>query len=172
VLAGMVALLDYIGIVAFPVGFFSVSAFYVGAAFFTAFAVWFKWKGLLAIYFGLLIGALLAGTFTVFAFVLAMGNVLGAAVPMLFFRYGNFDFGIKNWKAVVIFIISATILQNVISAAWTLYGFSLFGLMPVTAVIPAAIGWILGGVVVSIILGIPLLRFVSPLVKRMSIFEK
>jgi len=166
VLAGIVAVLDYIGVISFPMGVFSVSAFYIGSAFFMAFAVWFRGKGLLAIYLGLLIGAILAGTFTVFAFVLALGNVIGSAIPMLFFNSGKFNMELKRGRDYLAYIVSATILQQVISAAWTLTGFYIVGFMPAEAALAAATGWIGGGVIVSLIIGIPLLKFTSPVVKR------
>lgn len=172
VLAGLVALLDYIGVVSFPIGIFGVSAFYIGAAFYTAFAIWFKWKGLIAIYIGLLIGALISGTFTVFAFVLALGNVIGAAIPMVFFNSGKFDMTLKKFKDYLAFIISATLLQNIVSAAWTLTGFYLVGIMPKEAALAASVGWIGGGIVVSLIIGIPLIKFTSKVVKRTILFKK
>ncbi len=171
VVAGLVALLDYIGVVIFPIGIIGVSAFYIGSAFFTVFAIWFKGKGLIAIYIGLLLGALISGTFTVYAFLLAWGNVLGAAVPMLFFRKW-FDMDLKKPKDFFGFILSATIAQNIISAAWVLTGFYYFGIMPAEAVSAAVYGWLIGGVIVSIVIGIPLLKYLSPFVKKTSLFVK
>ncbi len=171
VLSGMVAVLDYIGVIGFPVGVFGVSAFYVGAAFYTAFAVWFKLKGLLAIYIGLLIGALISGTFTVFAFVLALGNVLGAAVPFIFFNGLGFNPELKRARDYFGFVISATVLQNLISAIWVLTGFYLVGIMPAEAALLASIGWIGGGIIVSIVIGIPLLKFTTPLIKKTTLIR-
>lgn len=171
VIAGLVAVLDYIGVVGFPVGVFSVSAFYIGSAFFTAFAVWFRWRALIAIYLGLLIGALLAGTFTIFAFVLALGNVFGVMIPMLVFSIKKFDMELKSTKDIVAFLLSATIGQNVVSALYTLRGFILFGLMPPEAFKVAFTGWVVGGIIVSIVLGIPILKFLTPVVKKTSIIR-
>ena len=82
VIAVIVAVLDFIGVVGIPTGIFSVSGFYIGGAFYTAFALWFKRNGLLAMYLGLLLGAVLSGTFTIFAFLLAWGNVLGVGAVL------------------------------------------------------------------------------------------
>jgi len=172
VLAGIVALLDYIGVVSFPVGVFGVSAFYIGAAFFTSFAIWFKWKGLISIYLGLLIGALISGTFTVYAFVLALGNVIGAAIPMIFFSMKSLDMELKKPKDYIAFLLSATILQNFVSATWTLTGFYIVGIMAKEAALAASIGWIGGGIIVSLVIGIPLLKFTSPVIKRTTLFNR
>ena len=169
VIAGLVAVLDWIGVVGFPIGVFSVSAFYIGSAFFTAFAIWFKWKALIAIYIGLLIGALLAGTFTVFAFVLALGNVFGAMIPMLVFSHKKLNKELKSLKDYIAFILSATIGQNVFSAIYVLGGFVIFGIIPLEALKVALIGWIVGGMIVSVVIGIPLLKFLSPVIKKTSL---
>ncbi len=171
VLSGLVATLDYIGVIGFPIGVFGVSAFYIGAAFYTAFAIWFKFKGLLAIYLGLLIGALFSGTFTIFAFILALGNVIGVAVPALFFNKFKFNPELKRFRDYIAFILSVTILQNVISATWTLTGFYLVGIMPAEAAFLASAGWIGGGIIVSLIIGIPLLKFTTPVVKKTTLIR-
>lgn len=166
VLAGLVAVLDFIGVVAAPVGFLGVSGFYVGAAFFTAFAVWFRWKALIAMYLGLLLGAIMSGTFTVFAFILALGNVIAVIIPMLLFNSGKFNMELKKFGDYLAFFVSVTILQSIISAGWVLTGFYLFGIMPLEAIKASAIGWIAGDIIVSIVLGIPIMKFLSPVVKR------
>jgi hypothetical protein len=171
VIAGLTALLDYIGVIGFPIGVFGVSAFYIGSAFFTAFALWFGLYGLLAIYVGLLIGAMLSGTFTVFALLLAWGNVIGAAIPMLVFRFGKFDPSLKRWSDYAVFVLSATLAQNIVSAIWVLTGFYLFGIMPADAIRAAVVGWILGGIIVSIVIGIPLLKTLTPIVRRTSLYK-
>ncbi|PIN89043.1 hypothetical protein COU60_05200 [Candidatus Pacearchaeota archaeon CG10_big_fil_rev_8_21_14_0_10_34_76] len=171
VIAGLVAVLDYIGVVGFPIGVFGVSAFYIGAAFYTAFAIWFRIKGLLAIYIGLLIGSLFSGTFTIFAFILALGNVFGAAIPALFFNKLGFNPELKRFRDYVAFVISATILQNIISATWVLTGFYLVGIMPAEAAFLASAGWIGGGIIVSLVIGIPLLKFTTPVIKKTTLIR-
>jgi hypothetical protein len=171
VIAGLVAVLDWIGVVGFPIGIFSVSTFYVGSAFFTAFAIWFKWRALIGIYIGLLLGALLAGTFTPFAFILALGNVIGVVIPMLVFSSKTFDRTLKHFKDYLAFVLSATFGQNVISGAYVLGGFVLFKIIPIEAFKVALFGWIIGGIAVSIVIGIPLLKFLSPYLKKSNLIR-
>lgn len=174
VIAGLTAILDYIGVIMFPFGFFGVSAFYIGAAFFTAFSLWFKWKALLAMYIGLLIGALISGTFTIFAFLLAWGNVIAVSIPLLLFgiKKLKLDIELKTWKDYAAYILSVTILQNTVSAMWVLGGFVIFGIMPPESLKMAIYGWIIGGMIVSLVIGIPLLKFVTPVVKRTSFYKR
>jgi hypothetical protein len=168
-LIGLVAVLDFVGVISFPIGIFGVSGFYIGSAFYTAFAVWFRKTGLISIYFGLLLGAVLAGTFTVFALGLALGNVLGASLPFFLVRAGLFDPSIKTKKDLLVFLVSVTIGQNVIGAAWTLTGFYLVGFMPVEAILPSSLGWIIGGMAVSLIITLPMLKGLTPLVNKLGL---
>jgi len=172
VIAGLVAVLDFIGIIAFPVGILGVSGFYIGAAFFTAFAIWFRWKALIAMYIGLLLGAIISGTFTIFAFILAWGNVIAVILPMIIFNLNKFNMELKTIKDYIAFFITVTIFQSVISAGWVLTGFYLFGIMPLEAIKVSIMGWLIGDIIVSLFLGIPILKIMSPVVKRLGLTEK
>jgi hypothetical protein len=172
VIAGLTALLDYIGVVGFPVGIFGVSAFYIGFAFYTGFAIWFGVWGLIAMYIGLLIGALLTGMFSAVTFILALGNVLGAAVPMVAFKMFNLDESLRKTKDYIAYIMSSTIAQSIIAAGWVLTGFAIVGIMPAETAKIAFTGWIIGDILVSILIGIPLLKFVTPVIKKTSLYKK
>jgi hypothetical protein len=170
VLAGIVAVLDYIGVVGMPFGVFSVSSFYIGGAFFTAFALWFKKDGLLAIYIGLLLGAIISGTFTVFAFLLALGNVFGAMSIMLGFRFSKLNYRLQKPIDYLAFL-GFVVISQLISSIWTLGGFVVFGLMPSEALLPAMTGWIIGGITVNIVIGIPLVKFFTPVISKSGLLK-
>ncbi len=173
VIAGITALLDFLGVVAFPIGIFGVSAFYIGAAFFAGFAIWYGWKSLIAIYLGLLIGALISGTFTVFAFILAWGNVIAVIPLLVLFNSKRLKLKpeLKKPRDYLAYILSATVLQSVISAFWVLGGLYLFGILPGEALKIAIYGWIIGDMMVSLVIGIPLLKLVTPIVKKTSFYQ-
>ena len=166
VVAIIVALLDFIGIVALPVGVFGVSAFYPGAAFYSAFAIWFGLPALVPIYLGNLIGSALAGTFSVFTFALALGNVLGPCVPVLAFRFSACDPSLRDARSVLVFVLSAAVGQSLLSAVWTLGGMFVVGQLPEAALPTAAFGWVVGDFLVTMAIGFPLLRFGTPLIRR------
>lgn len=165
VIAGVVAVLDFIGVVGIPTGIFSISGFYIGGAFYTAFALWFKRNGLLAIYLGLLLGAVLSGTFTVFAFLLAWGNVFGVAAVLFGFTRLGLNTSLQKTRDYVWFIILIIIAQ-IIGATWTLGGFVVFGLMPAGALPTAMTSWIVGGIIVNLLIAIPLLKTFTNIIYR------
>lgn len=168
VLAGIVAILDFLGVVAFPIGIFSVSAFYFWSAFFAAFAVWFKRKWIIAIYLGLIIAALFSG-FHVFVPLGALGNTLGAVGIYLGFRYFHLNPALKSWKDYLGYFLLVTLGSNVISAVRTINILHFAGLIPTDAINAAMYGWIIGGIVVSIVIGLPLFKGLTPVIKRLSI---
>lgn len=165
VVAGIVAVLDFIGVVGIPTGIFSVSSFYIGGAFYTAFALWFKRNGLMGIYLGLLLGAVLSGTFTIFAFLLAWGNVFGVGAVMLGFSKLGLKTDLQKPSDYLWFVV-LVLLAQIISATWTLGGFVIFGLMPAGALPAAMTSWIIGGIIVNLIIGIPLLKGFTGIIYR------
>ncbi len=172
VIAGFTAILDYIGVVGLPTGVFSVSSLYIGAAFYTLFALWFKKEAVLGLYLGLLLGAVISGTFTIYALLLAWGNVLGVSIVVLGFKY------IKglNYKLVKYYdflaFIGLVFLGQLVSSNYTLRGLNLFGLIPDSALNVAIYGWVVGGMIVNIVIAMPLLKILTPIVEQKILFKK
>ncbi len=90
---------------------------------------------------------------------------------MVIFRSFKLNMELRSKKNYAAYIGTATIGQPIVGALWTIYGFLLFGIIPPESVAPAIIGWIGGGMVVSILIGIPLLRAVTPVVRKTSLFR-
>lgn len=170
VLAGMTAILDFIGVVAFPIGY-GVSGFYVGAAFYCAFAIWFRWRALIALYVGLLIGAIITGQFNVFTFLLAWSNVVGAALVMVIFHVGRLDQALSSARDYA--GLGASALAYAVASSSYFFGLNLaLGLIPPEAVLPGMSGWIIGNVVVILLIGSLLLKTVTPVVGQMSFYSR
>lgn len=165
VLAVIVAALDYVGLVSFPVAVLGASAFYVGAAFNTAFAVWFGAPALLAIYLGNVLGALVLGTFTPEVLLTSLANPIGALIPLLAFRLTGSDPALRNTRAFVIYLPSI-IGQAIVSGIWYFGCLTLVGGFALQALGPAVTSWSVGDIVVSIVIGIPLMWLATPLVFR------
>ncbi len=172
VIAGLTAILDYIGVIGVPTGIFSVSSFYVGAAFYTLFALWFRREAFVGLYLGLLLGAIISGTFTIYAFLLAWGNVIGVFIVVAGFKYiKNLDYRLKKFIDYVAFILLVFIGQ-LFSANYTLRGLNIFGLIPDNALNAAIFGWVIGGMVVNILIALPLLKILTPVIQQKILIKK
>jgi hypothetical protein len=168
-LIAVTAVLDYIGVISFPVAFLGVSGFYIGAAFFTAFGFWFGIWGMLSMYVGLVVATLFTGVFSPFVFILSWGDVLGAALPMVVFKKLNLDISLRGKKELAAYAFTI-IGQNMLSGTLTIGGWILFGLMPMGIFPIVFTGWVLGGIIVCIVIGIPLITGVSPFLKKTPLY--
>lgn len=166
IIAGLTAVLDYIGVVGLPAGVFSVSTFYIGGAFYTLFALWFKKDAYIGMYLGLLLGAIISGTFTPYAFLLAWGNVFGVAViSLVFHNVKSLDYKLTKFQDYLAFIILGLISQ-IVSSNYTLRGLNFFGLIPDSALNAAIISWIVAGIIVHVVIALPLVKILTPIVEK------
>jgi hypothetical protein len=166
VIAGLTAILDYVGVIGLPAGVFSMSSLYIGGAFYTLFALWFKKDAYIGMYLGLLLGAVISGTFTVYALLLAWGNVLGVALVAFGFKYiKGLNYKLVKYYDYIAFIL-LVFAGQVLSSNYTIRGLNLFGLIPDSAVNASVVSWILGGMIVNIVIAIPLLKVLTPIVEK------
>lgn len=166
VIAGFTAILDYFGVVGLPTGVFSVSSFYIGGAFYTLFALWFRKEAYLGIYLGLLLGAIMSGTFTPYAFLLAWGNVFGVLIIVIGFKYiKGLNYKLKKYYDYIAFIV-LSFLSQLVSSNYTLRGLNFFGLVPDATLNVAIWNWIMAGMIVQIVIAIPLVKILTPIVEK------
>lgn len=166
VLAGIVAVLDVVGMVTFPI-MYGVSGLYIGVAFFTAFAVWFRWRGLASIYVGLLVGKVIVGQITIFAPVTNLANVIGALVPLFVFSLDRFDPRLESRSDVAALVVVA-FLYSLFSGVYFFTTAYLVGLVPYETVFVGLSSWLVGDTLVIAVLGSLLLRTATPVVAQMS----
>ncbi|HHX99296.1 TPA: hypothetical protein GX533_01245 [Candidatus Dojkabacteria bacterium] len=165
VIAGLTAVLDYIGVIGLPTGVFSISTLYIGGAFYTLFGLWFRKDAYIGMYLGLLLGAVISGTFTPYAFLLAWGNVLGVLVVVAGFKYIKaLDYRLVKYYDYIAFVL-LVFLGQIVSSNYTIRGLNFFGLIPDVAVVPSITSWIIGGMIVNIVIAIPLLKILTPIVE-------
>lgn len=166
VLAALTAVLDMFGVVAFPF-IYGVSSFYVASAFYLIFVNNFRWKGAIAIYVGLIISSLFTG-FSLFPLYGAWGNVLAETfIVFVMYKMGR-DIELKTKKDFFV-IVPLYLIAPLISAFWVVGGWVAFGIVPKESFWAITLVWWLGGVIVHIVIATPLLKFVSPLIRRFKI---
>ncbi len=165
ILSWIVAALDIIWVIGFPLGIFNISILYIWSAFFYAFAIWFKWKWILAIYLGLIIAALFTW-FHAFVPLGALWNTFWGVIILLWFKYMNLNSSFSKIKYYIGYI-TLVIMANIISSIRTIIILNKAGLIPSEAIKPAIYWWIWWWLIVWIIIGIPLLKFLSPVVNKL-----
>lgn len=166
VMAAMTAVLDMFGTIAFPF-IYGVSAFYVASAFYLIFINNFHWKGAIAVYLGLIIASLFK-SFSLFPLYGAWGNVIAESFIVLVMRKAGRSIELKS-KMDFVVISVLYLIAPVISAFWVVGGWVVVGIVPGEAFPAILLGWWLGGVIVHFVIATPLLKFVSPLIRRFRI---
>lgn len=168
VLAGMVALLDIVGVIGLPTGVLSVSSLYIAAAFYLLFIAAFNWKGAIAVYLGLLLSSVFTTGFSIMPLILAWGNVMAPFFIVLVIKKLNLSFNLGNLKESIIEIV-LMFVAPFISAFWILGGYVLFQIIPASSFVASLIPWIIGNIIVYLVIGIPLMKFVLPLFKKFKL---
>lgn len=168
ILSGMVALLDIVGVIGLPTGVLSVSSLYIAAAFYLLFIAKFNWKGAISVYFGLLLSSIFTTGFSIIPLILAWGNVIAPSFIVLVMKKLNLTFNLSNFKEIIIEII-LMFIAPFISAFWILGGYVLFQIIPASSFIAGLIPWVIGNIVVYLIIGIPLMKYVLPLFQKFKL---
>jgi hypothetical protein len=166
VLAALTAVLDMFGIVAFPF-IYGVSSFYIASAFYLVFINNFRWKGAISVYIGLLIASLFTG-FSFYPLYGAWGNVLAETFIVFLMSKTGRDIELKTKKDFAV-IFALYLVAPIISAVWVIGGWVVVGIVPKESFWTILLGWWLGGVIVHFVIATPLLKFVSPLIRRFHI---
>ena len=168
ILSGLVAFLDIIAVIGLPTGILSVSSLYIGSAFYLLFIKAFKLKGVLAIYIGLLMASFFTTGFSIMPLFLAWGNVLAPLFIIILMKKTNSTYTFKSFKNIFFETLSM-IIAPFISGGWILGGFVIFKIIPTSSFIVSLIPWGIGGIIVNIAIGVPLMKFVLPLFEKYNI---
>ena len=168
ILAGLVAILDIVAVIGLPTGILSVSSLYIGAAFYLLFIEAFGIRGVLAVYLGLLIASFSTTGFSIMPLILAWGNVFAPLLIIFAMKKMKLTYNFSNIKERIVEIL-VMLVAPLVSGLWILGGFVLFKIIPGSAFFVTLVPWEIGGAIVYIFLGIPLLKFVLPLFKKFDL---
>jgi hypothetical protein len=172
--AGVYTILSWLGVIALPLGFVSVSALFVAIGFGIPFTLWFGLWGLLIGYIGTFLGAgLLAGVPFLVALPFSAVDWLQFGIPLLAYRLIAPRIGLDplgkdvyTRKGFPFFFVFGAILPNGLGAMYGISILMLAGLVPPDAWSVAVIGWWIGNIIVSLIIAPILLRTVTPIIER------
>ncbi|MHB8135952.1 MAG: hypothetical protein ACYDH1_17215 [Anaerolineaceae bacterium] len=175
--AGVYVILSWVGVIALPTGFFSVSALFVAVGFGIPFALWFGGWGFIIGFLGGFLGSgLLTGTPVLVALPFGFVDFFQFGIPLVAYRLLAPKFGLDQLgrdvytkKGFLFFLLCAVIPNNGIGAFLGVGILTLGGLIPSEAYLPSVIAWWLGNSIVTIVIAPILLRGLSSVVERLGL---
>lgn len=174
----MMALFSGIGVVvgtfgslAVPLGY--VTAFWPGQAIQSVGSIWYgAWGGIAGCLFPIISNAISGSAPLPVSLAYIPGNLAQSIIAGIAFRLFASDPRLLKAKDWVNFILWGVIVSNLIGAGWGSTVLKGFGLIAPDAQLTVFIGWFVGNSVASAILGIIMLKFISPIVIRTKTFCK
>ncbi|OGO67699.1 MAG: hypothetical protein A2Z49_03210 [Chloroflexi bacterium RBG_19FT_COMBO_56_12] len=177
VAAGVYVVLSWVGVIALPTGFFSVSALFVAVGFGIPFAIWFGGWGFIIGFLGGFLGSgLLTGTPILVAIPFGFVDFFQFGIPLIAYRLLAPRFGLDQLgrdvytlKGFIFFVLTSVLPNNGIGALVGVGILTVGGLIPADAYWPSVITWWIGNSIVSIVIAPILLRGLSSVVERLGL---
>ena len=178
VAAAVYTIVAWLGVIALPMGFLSVSALYIGIGFITPFVMWFGGWGLIKVAIGGIVGSgILAGMPVALAIPFCLLVECGTEIPMLvLYRLVAPKLGISavgrdifRPKGFVFYLLVVVILIQLLSALIgnaTLYAFVF---VPADALPVSISSWWIGNMISALIIGPIILGALTPVVERLGL---
>ncbi|MEM1999763.1 MAG: hypothetical protein QXO30_01850 [Candidatus Caldarchaeum sp.] len=148
-----------------------VAALYPATAFEVVFGIWFGVWGAIAAYIGLIIAGTYAGWFPLpLGIVLSVSDFAAALIPAAAFRLLKSDPSLitkKDWATYILFgVILSSVIPSIYYNAINLW----VGWIPSwEAFWLSVVSWNIGNYIVTTLIGIPLLKIVTPYVKKSAL---
>lgn len=159
------------GSLAVPIGF--VSAFWPGQAIQAVGSVWYgMWGGIAAFIFPLISNAMSGSAPLPVSMAYIPGNFVQGIAAGWVFRQFKLDPRLNSAKDWIGFTVVGIIAANAFGALWGTTVLRMFGLITADAQLVSWAGWFIGNSVASWVLGVLMLKFISPLVMRTKAFCK
>jgi integral membrane sensor domain MASE1 len=174
----MTALFTGIGVVvgtfgslAIPLGY--VTAFWPGQAIQSVGCIWYgAWGGIASFIFPIISNAISGAAPLPVSLAYIPGNLAqGLIVGWAFRQFGN-DPRLMKAADWISFTFWGAIVSNIIGAGWGSTVLRCFRLITPDAHLTVFVGWAIGNAVASWILGVIMLKFVSPIVMKTKTFCK
>jgi integral membrane sensor domain MASE1 len=160
-----------LGSIAVPLGY--VTAFWPGQAIQSVGSVWYGgWGGIAGIIFPIISNAISGSAPLPVSLAYIPGNLAQSMIAGIAFRQFGADPRLKKPTDWLHFTLWGIILSNIIGAGWGSSTLRLFGLITPDAHLTVFIGWFIGNSVASWVLGVIMLKFVSPIVIKTKTFCK
>lgn len=178
VAAAVYTVVAWLGVIAVPMGFVSVSALYIGVGFITPFTMWFSGWGLIIGWIGGVLGSGILGGMPV-ALAIPFGVILETAtkIPLLLFyrllapRLGVSAVGrdIFRPKGFLFYLLVVVILIQLVSSITGNALLYSFGFVPADALPVSITSWWIGNMISVLVIGPIILRALTPVVERLGL---
>jgi len=166
ILAGFVAFKTPL----YPAG---ISTFYPAIVFMILFALYFGGYGVIAAYAGGFLGAgILAGISPEVAVFWALADLFEVLIPLVAVRYLSIDPGLRTRRDLLLMVLFAVILNNIVGAAWGAVMLAIAGVIGWSAIPSFFLSWLLGNVILTALLLLPALYFLTPVVAKSKLFVR
>ncbi len=150
-----------------------VSLVYPATAAAIVFSIWFGIWGVIGVYFGTLIGGLawapilvnMTGGFT---------TILEGLIPaLIFYTFTNLKKDLTDKRSLVAYLIFAVVLGTFACSLLGNLNYTLWGYQTMEYTWTVGIWvWWLGDAVAALVIGIPILRLMTPYVQRTSLYHQ
>jgi len=171
--------LSWLAIIALPSGFPVVSAVFLAIGFGIPFAIWFGGWGFVIAYLGNFIGAGLLSTPPLplnIALWFGTTDLIQLGLPMLLYRLLARRFGVSpigkdiyTLRGFIFFVLVAVLPNNIIGGLYGNFILVQTGILPANAFLSAWFVWSLSNVIITLIIGSVLLKFLGPVVERFGL---
>jgi len=171
--------LSWLAIIALPSGFPVVSSVFLAIGFGIPFAIWFGGWAFVIAYLGNFIGAGLLSTPPLplnIALWFGTVDLIQLGLPMLLYRLFARSFGVSpigkdvyTVRGFIFFVLCAVLPNNIIGGLYGNFILVTTGILPSNAFLSAWFVWSLSNVVVTLVIGSLLLRFLGPVVERFGL---
>jgi hypothetical protein len=177
VAAAVYTIIAWLGVIALPMGFLSVSALYIGMGFLIPFVLWFSGWGWVIGVIGAIIGAgILAGMPVPLAIPFGLVELVVQIPLLIVYRWLGPKVGVSpigkdvfKPKGFIFFLIVAVILTQLWSAVTGNFMLYLFGFVPADALPVSITAWWIGNMIAVVVIGTILLGVLTPVVERLGL---
>lgn len=169
--------LSWLAIIALPSGVPVVSSVFLAIGFGIPFAIWFGVWAFVIAYLGNFVGAGLLATLPLpVALWFGTVDLLQLGIPMLLYRTLAKRFGVNpigkdvyTTRGFIFFVLCAVLPNNIIGGLYGNFILVTTGIAPANTLVLGWFTWSLSNVIVTLVIGSLLLRFLGPVVERFGL---
>lgn len=151
------------------------SLIYPATAAAIVFSMWFGLWGALGAYFGTIIGGLAWGTTVIVSLVGGLHDMIEGIIPALIFYLlsKKLKKDLSDWKSFFVYLVFGCIINTLFNAFVGNMNYVLWGYNSMDYALTIGLWpWWLADAVAAIVLGIPLLRFMTPFIMKTSLYHQ